>query len=530
VPFKRNLIDLLFKQSDYEPSIDLYKARARALAAKSKGVERLAYLIFGVDNIAIWAYSLDPYRKYRLSLGRISTSTRFRQFPAVRFSARTAHRTQKNRSTDVTVSTIPGQSGESSSEFTAEASVTPLAPQDAIYGFIHDTSKKTRKPGFDQGEFELYVPKFTGVASNYGYPGNTNTSTYTGTGYFEEIRYHEDISYGLSSPSIYLPSVAHNAWLSDLRATTLSFMAERAPGLAAKTLPTAWRFKLIYNVAELRELPFLLRESTKFYKDVLSLNISIKKGSDAYLAYRFGWESTWQAIQQLLRIVPNVNKEINNLIIRNGKATSLHYGYSFSDLMGSSPAFATDVSPHDESIGAGISVDSHDSGFIKCTLNVNIDLPRVAVPVLAEKLVARKFGGDLPSPVEVLDFIPWTWLTDYFNHGFEYLKIIDAMNFDQNTVNYGFISLTMSGKAKVDFTGKTTLTDIVTTLPPYVSTTQARDRTAERSAQFEYKYRIRRSISGLADVKILSDGKNLSGYQSSILAALTGKYSSRGRK
>lgn len=518
-------IDLFFKQMDYDPSIDLYRARARAIAAKSKGVEQLAYLIFGANNIAAWAYSLDPYRKFRMTqLGKVAPATRYRQWVAIGKSPRSFHRTQVNRTTDDTQSSIPGQSGSFTSEKTVDDTKSALPAQNTIMGFIRDTSRRTRSSDQTQGEFELYAPRFKGSASEYSYTGNTNETYYGGVGYHEQVRYHENIRYGYSSPSIYLDVANHNMFLASLQSEALDILTKNTPSLVAQCLPNRQRYEGLYQLLELRELPSLLRETTKFYKSKLT-DLSIREGSNAYLAYKFGWESTWQAITQLLHVVPNVNKEINYLIKRNGHATTFHRGYTLSDRISSVPLFSTDVSPHDELIDAAVTSNSSTHAYIRVTVNVNIDMPRLAVPSIRKEMFIRKLGLGIPTPAMALDFVPWTWLVDYFGSGLEYLKILDSINGDSSVINYGLSSLRVIGHVVPIFYGRTTVIHTTTIEPPPVTTSETAYRSASRTATFDYKYHIRKSISGLADVKILSDRTNLSPYQTSIITALAGKYS-----
>jgi hypothetical protein len=522
-------IDEKFRSVDYDPDIDLYRARAKERAAKAEGVESLAYLIFGTNLIAIWAYWLDPKKKFRHSIGKVSRPTRFKRFRTVRSAPREYFRKQTNRTSQTIVSSTPGQSGSNEYEAIADNRSGALSPQDELYGILRDTSFKTRRPDQSQGEMELYAPSLKAKSERYSYNGHTSHITFSIPGYTETTFYREVREYGILGPSIILSQDKNQQFFNDMSLEVGGLLNEALPGLVASCLPSARRYRTLYNLFELRDLVKLLRQATEFYKSVLSADISLKTGSDAYLSYRFGWESTYKSLRQLLDVVPKINREINRLIERTGKPTSFHSGYTLVDRISSIPEFATEVFPEDEIIDAGFAFEPHNLVKLRMTLNVNVDLPRLDLPRLRKQLLLRKFGVDLPSPAEVLDFIPWTWLIDYFGSGFEYLKIIEALNYDKSVVNWGLISANCKGKIKVDFSGKISVNDVVTTLPPTSVSTSSRIRQAERSALFEYRYRVRRSIAALTDLKVLSEGENLSTFQTSILAALAAQKSKHGK-
>jgi hypothetical protein len=520
-------LDRKLRSLDYDPVQDLYKDRAKQLAAHAVGAERLAYEILGSDLMGSIAFALDPYEKIKFARKHIVKVNREKTFLCIPNQRRFFTRLDKGSTYGRTISDIPAQNAENTVYFTAEDSKTELNPQPAINGFLKDTSRRTRGPGEDFGEFELYVPTLQSLGYNYSKLGNTSLTTLDIGSYHNLLYGSEHINFGFSAPSIYLQQSDHDSFKSSYRNELLSIIDRETPGLLASTLPTSRRFNLSYNIAELKDLPMLLRETVRFYKDVLGAFKSPKDLGDLYLAYKFGWESTVQSVLQLISLPRKISKEVNFYVDHRGKPVTLHGRKTISGVPSSVLTLSNDYSFWDEYFGNYISqsVSCIHSVLINLTLNVNLPIPRIDLPSYRADLLSRKFGLEVLNPVDYYNLVPWTWLEDWFTGIGDYLKIIEAIHYDQSIINYGMVSAKAKYRATLDFTGKSSAVDTVVVEPPFDRVDTTRTYTSSRTGLFECRYNIRRDISDAVGVKKVSNMSGLSSYQASIITALLAKYS-----
>lgn len=523
-------VDAKLASLDYDPVIDIYKDRARRLAAKSKGVERLAYEIFGPELMGSLAYAIDPGHKFKFKNKRICPANRYRFIPGIKHSKRTGYRRNNHHQCVATHSYSTFYDYLNSSDctdFLAADYTVDLTDQLPIGGFILDTTVKSRPPGQDQGEMELYIPRLESKKVDYTQIRNQGDTFIDLSGsYRSSVRYTEELNFGYSEPSIYILPHDHATWLHNYRTDALSQMSEAALGLIAQALPTRKRFDFAYNIAELRELPALLRESLRFFRDVFTHLGDIKSLSDAYLAYKFGWESTYSAICDMLRLPEKINKEINFLIERAGRPTTFHSKTKFSGPLSGMPAMSYDlIYLFDEYYGSTDSQESYHSGEIKLALNANFPVPKVELPsVIHAELYIRKMGI-LPTPATVYNIVPWTWLIEWFTGVGEYLKIIETICFDPSLINYGLITFKSKGESKYTFNGHATDYYSTTTYPPFHSGYEVVDQNSPRSGKHSFRYQIRKDLGSVIDgVEMTSKPETLSAYKASIITALAGKY------
>jgi len=532
-------VDLNLLQNDYSPDIDSYREHAKSQKAKAKGVERLAYEIFGSDIIGSVAFAIDPYKKFRYKQHRVAPVSRIRFFPCIRFQQRTGFRHQVNTTHVTTIGKGPlysPLSGNATYEFVADnSSGISIDDQESIDGFIRDTTAKTRLSGFTQGEFELYFPKIECFSAAYSRVQNRHDTVSNVPDLYNQSVYSEKLDYGFIGPCARLSKEDHDIFLDGYRTDVEALFAKNAIFLVGSCLPSRRRYSLLYNVAELRDLPLLIRHSVSFFKDIFGHVRDIKSLGDLYLAYKFGWESTVKDVLRLLSLPERISRDVNRLISRSGKPTTFRSRMSVGGPLATLPGFTTETfNIFDESGDSHSSNEGSHSGEIRVAINAILKLPYVDIPSAQRlNLILRQLGAD-PSPVDIFNLVPWTWLADWFTGVGDYLQAIEAISYDQSLINYGLITFKSRGKSTFTFNGisaqNTDSSSYSPPIPPVYKENISRF-TAERSAEFSFKYQRRKDVMPyLVDVKNSSDETRLSPYQLSIITALAAKYGDKGSK
>jgi hypothetical protein len=260
-------------------------------------------------------------------------------------------------------------------------------------------------------------------------------------------------------------------------------------------------------------------------REARNLNINVapdQLAANAYLNFKFGWESMVSAVRQLARRPEFVTKDINNLLKRNGKPTTLRRTVKFREDVTSFPAI-TLYRPTRLSVDPTIptSVKAWRDVEIRCVVNTGINFPAADLPKLRKQLFESKLGL-APTPGDLYDLIPWTWLADWFFGASEYLHLCDTISRDKSLINYGFMT----------YVSHTTVNAAAQNFGVNVSSVQfnpgggidtSTKVTYPRSSVFKSKYQLRLDIGNLAGVSLYS-GKGLTPYQGSILGALFSQF------
>lgn len=152
-------------------------------------------------------------------------------------------------------------------------------------------------------------------------------------------------------------------------------------------------------------------------------------------------------------------------------------------------------------------------------MNSTFEFPPVELPQLRRDLSARLYGADIDFKT-LYDLVPWSWLVDWFTGFGDYLNVIEAINTDPSLVNYGFVTYKSAGTLLTQQTWKyDDLLDLTYHNPEehYKTVTKMTRRVA---GKLEWQYQLRKSIGDLG-VSTVSEGVNLSPFQTLILGALT---------
>lgn len=530
---KEGLLDSGGVPYDLDPH-QLFDARAEIIAAESADVERLVYKFFGLENIKSLALALDPFAKFKLSDTRVASANRTRKIQAWNSGTNRHYRrrvttisgvTRLDTSTVNPFDVLPYQ--ETSTTGTDQD--VSLIDQQTVQGQLSDTTVKSREPGVDQGEAEFFIPQIHSPARSISWLSADSLQYDTIGGYLRKGRiatYREDLGLGPAG-RILNASVQGLKTAEALNADNV--MADNSLSLLAKCNVQRRSFNLFRSAAELRDLPETLRTTVRGLKDVWQLAYETsrrrnplvkikgfhKKVANQYLNKEFGWDLLVQDALGLLLTPARVAEQLNYLLDRQGEATTFRAQRKYVESLSSPPGFtyetmANEVAVSTETIGTR-------EVELRCMVNCNVDFPRLSLPKLREHITTRLWGID-PSPVDIYNLYPWTWLLDWFTGFGDYVNAIDTINSDRSIINFGFISYKSLGEIRTEYRGRVAWSRSVTTEGNRVDYSGTIPTSS--TSLLKYRYYKRKNLGQAFNVRPTWDLAQFSGFQQSILSAL----------
>jgi len=604
----------------YNLTLDLYRRRSRAYVVEvltKSGLDEMYHpaLIFAANWAGSLAFKLDPYWQtakldrranvvpYRRtlvpSIFPVQVVTFQRQQKFLTIPSRLIYSTWERRleSNSANAVFVGGQWGiypaldTSSSTSGVHNDVT----QSACWGFLNDTTDTSRNPKKKgpssdpkgrtailkgerekppkpsnqmakrnhQGEFELYVPRFT---TDHAYLHKNAVSHV-----FQRQAVHGpggadlwsfDHSYdvyneGFPGPSASVSRAGVDSYAVTEKANALSVMTKNCDRLVQQSLPGRRYYNLLYQIGELKDLTTTLRGTLaiwielerligrKVFKSLLTktpilseetrnrilqyayrLNLNLRPDqvlADFYLNFRFGWQSMVSAYEKLAKSPERVGKEINLLIAANGKNVTLRSSFRYSEPVTTFPSITfyktlralNDVLVPAKSVGIR-------NVEVRCVVNSGLNLPRIDLPSLRKNLFNEKMGAT-PTPGDIYELLPWTWLIDWVFGAGDYISLMDAVNGQRNLFNYGlitYVSHTQVNASWQNYWDNSSRTQI---FPPGGQPSVISRTYLNRSAKFEAKYQLRKDVAAFAGMADYS-GEGATPYQKSILGALFSKY------
>ncbi len=418
---------------------------------------------------------------------------------------------------------------------------------------------------FHQGEFELYVPEFITDRSVIAKTTIANTLQLQAVGGGPSgteplwAHNHNTVSENefFPGPSASVDRAGVDSYAVSERANAQSVMTKNLDKLVQQALPARKYYNLIYQIGELKDLGQTVLGTLaiwielerligrKLFKDLLrsqsfmSVDVQNKilsfagrlklgdrpdqKLASLYLNFKFGWQSMVSAYDQYAKSPERISKDINRLIELNGKNASLRSGLHYSEPVATTPTitFYKNLRALNDVLKPASKQAIRDVE-LRCVINSGINLPRVDLPTLRKTLYAEKLGA-YPTPSDMYDLLPWSWLFDWFFGASDYLHVMDAVNGQRNLFNYGLISYV--SHTKVIGTWQNYYDNSTSTLiyPPGGQPPIVTRAFLNREATFLAKYQLRKDISAFAGMADYS-GKGTNPYQKSILAALFSQF------
>lgn len=158
----------------------------------------------------------------------------------------------------------------------------------------------------------------------------------------------------------------------------------------------------------------------------------------------------------------------------------------------------------------------HRKVELRVVANFHLNFPYLDRPRLRRELLLSRLGV-YPTPTDLYNLIPWTWLIDWFTGVGDYVKLLDQATREPSTVNYGFITYVEESEVTVGYFGK--LQSSVRRTFDGTTTLYNTSSLYPHQAKFFLKYQLRKSLANVTDVRSYWD-PDLGPEQSAIIGAL----------
>lgn len=528
------------RDTHYDATVDLYRQRAKDLAAEKSGLTRYIVRLIGPELMGSIACALDPWAKFRIMTYKTAPAKRLRKFSAISG----VPRSWENNTLSITRrwGTYPVWHDATSSYPSFSSGAT--SPQLQVNGFIKDTTARSRTPDVPFGEFELFKPSFE--SSGYSCEvinGNHTTADGSNGDVVDQKTVSDHIFHG---PNITVAPSSVDTLAGQCAIRAQNAFSTLGLKLVGDTLPTSNRYNLSYQIGELRDLTQTVRgtlsvwisiertlgpsawkrfvskqrltnseyQSIEKYAD--SLGFVNRLAAGAYLTWLFGWQSMLQAAKQLADKPERITKEVNFLIDRQSKSTTLRKKRSFPLVSAAPPSFGYYLIGSD--ILDSMKISTTGSCELRCVINATWDFPPLDLPALRSKLFWEKLGADV-TPSVIYDLIPWTWLYDWFTGLGDYIHCMELITSDKSLINYGFLTYIENMQVTVSIAAHREQQLTTTISVPYHTETATTKVPFNIGAVYRHKYQLRQSLSSQHGVKTPSSIE-LSSSQKTILWAL----------
>lgn len=542
---------------------DLYRQRARDLFVNDSGPGRYVVGIFGPSLIGSLALAIDPFKQFRFTPNLVALLTdsdkivRTRNPLTIRFSERREfwYRTSVTQGyarnpqqglfdyyyTGPITSNTSGSIGR--------------GDQLSCYGLIRDTTRKTRPMLKDYGEFEKFIPRLTSPVRRPAWVDSDQILTNNiGSGQRSSAKvFRRSVLVG---PEFRVTNSDIQALIPNCRARADAAMQKHVYGMLARVQPNHRSFDISYQVAELRDLPRtlkgtleawvaferaigsvnwrklrfdpsswkdrrLLREFSKWLGPELDFRLDERLTLDdiagaAFLTYKFGWESMFRGVRDMLDRPKEVTDQVNDLVASIGRDRTYRTKRKWSENTVDIPKLTTSLIKDEGILDSTV----RKSGLRHCELrlmaNFAIKFPELDIPRLRQELVDRQLGP-WPLPSTIYNLIPWTWLVDWFGGLGDYISLMETVAGADNLINYGFITYREDTEVSASIRGKLTTTvtrdfdGVLTTYETYVPYIH--------EGKFLLSYQLRKSIPEVSSTKSYwGSGLNLN--QTAIIGSL----------
>lgn len=571
MPAPSRLSENLVKTGYADNTVDLYRQAAKDILASNSGDERYVIAIFGPDLIGSLALAIDPYRQFRNNANMVARLTDGPKIVRTRVPRVQPLRNRKETWYVTTVSEGYYHDPDgglfsylySGPDYNTTSGVDNNPDQQALFGLIRDTTRRTRPIKQNQGEFELFIPRLVSPTRRKAWM-HTDSMVYNsiGTGQRSRVRgYTRAIQTG---PEFACTNAGVQALLPGIRARCDAAMQKNVYGMLDNVMPRHRTYSLYYQAAELRETSLTLRgtleawrgferligttmfrqlqqngfrhlwrnpqllrsyarslgHSTGFnYDELLTVD---RLAASAFLTFKFGWESTWRGIEQFLPSTARATRDVNRLIERIGLDTSFRTKKTWLENEASFPPLSNCDFLHNEEVVASTpKFEGHRRCELRLMVNLRVQFPHVDIPRLRGELFRDKIGL-YPSASDIYNLIPWTWIVDWFGGLGDYVSLMGTIANDPSLINYGFITYREESECTVTAKGNFN-TRISRNIDGNSSVVNV-DVPNLHTGVFRYVYQKRISIPSLTNVKTYWDS-NLNPNQAAILGSL---FSTRG--
>jgi len=519
--------------SDLTGTLDphkVYETRAKQLATMSKnGLERFAYLVFGPSLIGSLAFALNPYSNYEFPTMHITPANRVRKIPSI--GPAVGRSSQTNTLQEICANSPDGDPNFpighrgpiTCTHNNSYGLVNQGTKQPNYTGFVADTTVRTRPINSKGGEFELFHPTIEIGGRNTFHTLDQRivvSPNYPDPAYIQWWEQHTRYNSNLYGSWAWIPASSIEALRTNEVSLRTSTISKHGYSLLADSLPTSRVYTLTRNLAELKDLPMLYRNTVLLYKADPSILTSKGLGNQ-YLNMKFGWEPLVKDILDLLAIPETITKEVNRLIDRNGMPSVFRAKRKGRDALVPTPSWTSETLQNETFVSAGTTAVRNWE--LRSALTYTLKFPNVDVPILRDDLTTHKFGLN-PNPSDVYELVPWSWLADWFSGLGDYVDLMNELAKDQSLFNYGYLTYVSEGKVTGQCVWSRNNTRTVQTIDPASNSSSPSTTKFNNSFNLRYKYQKRSDVSTLSGAKVLSRPTTLAGGQLAILGALLAKF------
>lgn len=528
---------------DWAKAEELYRIRYHYAISNASGMERFAFRVLPYSFWRSFALVFDPKEKFRIGNIKVTpfNRSRRREISSVldsRYSTQNYYWHSVARSPVWCEYPLPESVAHDQWNNT---SALPRAEPYSIESY--DTTRKSRPPYSDQGTFKsfrynLTIPDRSWNAIKtydqriYGPPCplpayNTSVEKYSGT--------------TVGGAALFEAS-SLNMLKSSAYARAEEAFASNVPKMVASLLPSARRYSLARNLVELRDLPRSIRSlrttlqdlslSSKllpsdFWQSLRAANVP-KNLPNEWLSFWFGWRQVYKDVTDLLNAPAKISKDVNFLLSRRGKPTTIRSRRLVAGSGSDGPAFT--LSPYYTPLGwtsdwpYDLKTQDSWNHEIRVVMNLIFDFPEVGLPKLRQDLFLRKIGLQ-PTFTDLYNLVPWTWLIDWFTGLGDYVELIDEINTDRSLINWALATCVTTGKLRTTVRYEYENIQEFVLNDDFVNHEPVRNRIVTKvsrpfSFDCDYTVHIRKNVSEGFGVKSTLDLANLSPYQASILGAI----------
>ncbi len=539
----RGLLDTRGLRPDQDPRM-FYVYSSQLRQQNATGLEGLLYKLIPLSMFSATAYAIDPFAKLKVGLGRVTPVNRERSEKLVslldhrslNFHYSTTGRLRYYESNGVTFNGPDNESGEY--DF--------VLPQDPFDRVSNDTTRRTRIPGSSLGEFRK--TEFRISSPELRIPITTYLKVYNDTPepFDLSLRWLEDfenIVFIYTEPAARFNPDSAELLSTEIYGRAFALAQKHAISMFKGITPQARTYTLARNIIELKDIPrsilslkesflalFRLSESLKIPARTRELLHSLRtvqaQVPKEYLSYWFGWRQTYKDSVELIASPSKIARRIDYLVARNGQATTFRSSRTFEEAGVPPTGFVYDTPDFSKVELRPDPTNTHRSVFLRKTelrmvVNTMFEFPPTDVPSFRENEFYRQLGV-VPTPVDLYNLIPWSWLFDWFTGFGNYLEVIENINSSSELINWGLVSATVEDETHTDVIYDVERREITGTVSSPKDITLNREVRHRSTLYGSHKFRW--DLATLMDVNCTSDPVTLTPYQFSILGALLSKF------
>jgi hypothetical protein len=496
------------------------------------GLEGAIYKFIPRSVISSIAFALDPFQQFKSVSLKVAPANRTRRRTSQSIID-TGRVTNNKRTTSVQEYKFASNPDRwVDSYFVVNSWTVPNAAQPALTEVSIDTTKSTRPVGSDFGEFQKFRIVENLSPGRRTHTRNTNYTYYPGLTpyYFREVKIEES---WIDGPSAWISSNTVDQLRTNEWARSTAEMQKNALSMFKGILPSNRTYTLARNLIELRDVPrgiMQLRDTLKhlaelsrslqipanLLEQIHSFKISLASVPKEYLSYCFGWAQVWRDAKSLLLSPEKFGKKIDFLIRRNGQATTYRSSRKIETTETSPLGYAYDTSPWE--LNPVTSSILSRKAELRMVVNAIFEFPGIDLPTFRDREWKRAMGV-VPTPTDLYNLIPWTWLFDWFSGFGDYVQVMDNINSSPELINWGVITNEVDGELVTNFVSKSNDSQFIG-IAGVGGTTTNTSRGNTHSSQLRYSSSVRKNVGSLFSVRATTDLSSLSSYQLSILGAL----------